>query len=314
MTSYRELREKTFDVDPWIIDGFLPIGLSLFAGRPKVKKSYAVLQVARAVATGTKVWGFRAHKGKVAWFDLDGDDQLMQERTEQQDWPKSCRVDFNHDRQALGNLRTPEALARFEATITQGKYRLVVIDPFDRLFMGVNLRQADKVVTALEPIQQMALRLALAIVIIDHNRKMSEYRLQFALSQDPVEDVKDSTAKTANADNIYGLYQDHGNNKGVLAMTGRRVIERTMHMRFDSPSGKWSPTSVPDRLEAYPTLKPLVELLREGKPMTNEQLAEQLKWRPPTTLKRIRKAVDLGFVKEREKEEGRGNMYASQSL
>ena len=56
--SAAELQRVQFAPLKWIVDGILPEGATLLAGKPKSKKSWKALAVAAAVAMGGKVLGY----------------------------------------------------------------------------------------------------------------------------------------------------------------------------------------------------------------------------------------------------------------
>ena len=55
----------------FVVDGLLPRGLHVFAGAPKVGKSWLLLQLALAVASGTPLWGLRTEQGTVLSLCLE---------------------------------------------------------------------------------------------------------------------------------------------------------------------------------------------------------------------------------------------------
>jgi len=59
--SMTELYDQSFQKRPPIIDGLILPGTYIFAGAPKLGKSFLMLQIAYHVATGTDMWGYHAH-------------------------------------------------------------------------------------------------------------------------------------------------------------------------------------------------------------------------------------------------------------
>jgi hypothetical protein len=64
----------------WIVPGYIPEGLTILAGRPKIGKSWLVLALALAVAMGTKVLGVDVKKGAVLYCGLEDGQRRMQDR------------------------------------------------------------------------------------------------------------------------------------------------------------------------------------------------------------------------------------------
>ena len=64
-----------------IIEGLLYPGTYLMAGAPKIGKSFLVLQMGFAIATGTPLWGMQLHQGSVLYLALEDDPARLQRRS-----------------------------------------------------------------------------------------------------------------------------------------------------------------------------------------------------------------------------------------
>lgn len=78
--SMNELYETVYQSRPPVIDGRLYSGTYLFAGAPKVGKSFFMAQLAYHVSTGRKLWDYDVHQGTVLYLALEDDYQRLQER------------------------------------------------------------------------------------------------------------------------------------------------------------------------------------------------------------------------------------------
>lgn len=78
--SMNELYETVYQSRPPVIDGLLYSGTYLFAGAPKVGKSFFMAQLAYHVSTGQKLWDYDVHQGTVLYLALEDDYQRLQER------------------------------------------------------------------------------------------------------------------------------------------------------------------------------------------------------------------------------------------
>lgn len=78
--SMNELYETVYQSRPPVIDGLLYSGTYLFAGAPKVGKSFFMAQLAYHVSTGQKLWNYDVHQGTVLYLALEDDYQRLQER------------------------------------------------------------------------------------------------------------------------------------------------------------------------------------------------------------------------------------------
>mgnify|MGYP005920617749 CR=1 FL=1 len=80
MIGMEELMDQTFPAKEPVIDGLLYKGTYLFAGAPKIGKSFLVLHMAYAVSTGQAIWGYQVHRGAVLYLALEDQYRRLQER------------------------------------------------------------------------------------------------------------------------------------------------------------------------------------------------------------------------------------------
>ena len=63
-----ELYGTTYESKSAVIDGLLYAGTYLFAGAPKLGKSFLMLQLGYHVSTGTPLWGYPVRQGSVLYL------------------------------------------------------------------------------------------------------------------------------------------------------------------------------------------------------------------------------------------------------
>ena len=80
MVGMEELMDQTFPAKEPVIDSVLYKGAYLFAGAPKIGKSFLVLQMAYAVSTGRAIWDYQVHRGAVLYLALEDQYRRLQER------------------------------------------------------------------------------------------------------------------------------------------------------------------------------------------------------------------------------------------
>ena len=78
--SMNDLYQNIYQSRPPVIDGLLYPGTYLFAGAPKVGKSFLMAQLAYHVSTGLPLWGYAVHKGTVLYLALEDDHRRLQGR------------------------------------------------------------------------------------------------------------------------------------------------------------------------------------------------------------------------------------------
>ena len=78
--TMRELYENVYRSRPFLVDGLLGTGTYLFAGAPKVGKSFLMAQLAYHVSAGIPLWEFPVRQGAVLYLALEDDYRRLQER------------------------------------------------------------------------------------------------------------------------------------------------------------------------------------------------------------------------------------------
>ena len=78
--SMNELFDTQYRSKQPLIDGLLYPGTYIFAGSPKLGKSFLMAQLAYHVSTGTPLWNYTTRKGTVLYLALEDDYRRLQER------------------------------------------------------------------------------------------------------------------------------------------------------------------------------------------------------------------------------------------
>ena len=78
--SMNELFDTQYQSKPPLIDCLLYPGTYIFAGSPKLGKSFLMAQLAYHVSTGTPLWNYTTRKGTVLYLALEDDYRRLQER------------------------------------------------------------------------------------------------------------------------------------------------------------------------------------------------------------------------------------------
>ena len=78
--TMEQLYDTVYEGRPPVIDGLLQNGTYIFAGAPKVGKSFLMAQLAYHVATGQKLWDYEVRQGTVLYLALEDDYGRLQGR------------------------------------------------------------------------------------------------------------------------------------------------------------------------------------------------------------------------------------------
>jgi hypothetical protein len=204
--------------------------LMIWGGKPKMGKSWAMLELATAVARGTKAFGGLAcRKGRVLYAALEDNLPRIKERLEH----------------ILGELPAPEDLIiatdlpmldadgvnALRHRCIELEFDLVIIDVLQRVRPQKRGGEGEYAYDSrcLEPLHRIAHELGIAIVVVHHMRK--------ADGVDALDRISGSTGLTGVADAILTISADAD---GTVVWEGRgRDIEHIeWRMRFED--GKWS--------------------------------------------------------------------------
>ncbi len=124
--SMSELYDTVYQSKPPLIDGLLYPGTYIFAGAPKLGKSFLMAQLAYHISTGTPLWNYTVRKGTVLYLALEDDYHRLQERMYRMFGTESTdNLHFSVSAGQLGN-GLDEQLTRFMAEHLDTK--LIIID------------------------------------------------------------------------------------------------------------------------------------------------------------------------------------------
>jgi RecA-family ATPase len=247
-----KLPELTF-----VIPGLVPEGLTLLAGKPKVGKSWMVLDWCLAVAYGGTACGsIECEAGDVFYGAMEDNTRRLQRRLRQllpdAEWAQRLCLNTEVPRIDKGGL---DLLKEWAASAMAP--RLIAIDTLTcirppKRAQTESVYEADY--RALEPLRRLANELRLAIVVVHHQRKMD--------SDDLFDTVSGTLGLTGAADNILILDRDA---KGTtLRGRGRDIEEIESAVRFDKTSGRWLILGEASEVRRSDERKTVIEALRDG--------------------------------------------------
>lgn len=218
-----ELAGLEAPADEWFVEGLLPAGLTVLAGRPRAGKTWLAAGLAAALARGEAFLGRPCRRTDVLFLALEDSPWTLRRRLE-----------------ALGglglrNLRVATRAARFprlgyafntvdavEAVLEAfPDIRVVIVDTLQAVEGPPGRRRPD----GADSFADLADRRGLAVVLVHH---------------DP------QGASEAAADAVWVLTRPPGRPDAVLYVAGRGVAERALALRFEA--GRWTHEQAADRI------------------------------------------------------------------
>lgn len=256
----------------WIVPGFLSAGLTILSGKPKLGKSWLVLQLCLSVGSGGQFLGVDVGQAKVLYLALEDTPQRLKKRMAMQGWTSGVDVDFvtmETFTKDIGDLRHGggETIA---ALIKEKGYKLVIIDTFSRAVFS-NQNDKDEMSQILSPLQVLAHSNDLALVVVDHMPKNA------GETQDPIIDIYGSVGKGATLDTAWGLYRKRSKTEAVLAVDGRDIEgAKSISIKFDGELGCWQYQGDADAVKVTKRRSDMLEVLETDGPISVKDLADYL--------------------------------------
>lgn len=285
--SMADIVRQEFKELEYIVDGLLPAGLTLLAGKPKLGKSWLVLAIANAIALGTTALGqYKTNPGTVLYLALEDSPRRLKRRNIQllgpDVFPDSLHCATEWPRLNEGGI---EALQEF--VDSHPDIRLLVIDTFAIIRpiskTNANLYQVDY--DAMRILHRFATKNSISILAVHHAKKGD--------AEDVYELMSGSNGLTGAADTLALLKRGRGEAFGELHITGRDVMEQQLALDFDASMGRWTVAGDASELSRTREEREVLEVIRSLKEARVKQIAERL-GKPENTI-----AVQLSRMKER---------------
>jgi len=221
----------------YLLPGLIPEGLCLLVSRPKLGKSWLVLDIAAATAASRFVLGdLKPASGEVLYLALEDGRRRLQRRmgrlltTFSGTWPDGITFATEWSRSDQGGLAGIEDW--INETTKKGKHpRLVIVDTlaqFRKLATGKQIYLEDY--TAISELQKLASKYNLTIIVVHHDRKGG--------ADDVFDTVSGSLGLTGAADTIAILKRQSGT--VTLHIRGRDVEEAEKAIQFNKDTCRWT--------------------------------------------------------------------------
>jgi hypothetical protein len=232
MISARDLAEQTFKPVRYVLPGYIPEGVTLFVGKPKIGKSWLLLDVCVASAAGRFALGsIKAAQGDVLYLALEDSKRRLKDRLEKicPEGAVPSRLAFVTEWRRAGSGGV-EDIAEWCDSVANPL--LVVVDTLERIRPSTKPGswQYSNDYAAISALQTLAHDRRLAIVIVHHVRKME--------ADDPFDMVSGTNGLAGAADTILVLKRQAGNT--TLHARGRDIDEKATACEFNKSSCRWT--------------------------------------------------------------------------
>jgi hypothetical protein len=247
------LKDKTFKALRYVVPGYIPEGVTIFAGKPKIGKSWLLYDICLACAADRFVLGtIKPAQGDVLYLALEDSERRLQKRLEKLcsagSWPDRLTLATEWRRADAGGIEDISQWCDEAANPL-----LVVIDTLER-FRPPARHAATAYTTdyaALSDLQRLAHSRGIAIVVIHHVRKME--------ADDPFDMVSGTNGLAGAADTILVLKRQAGN--VTLYARGRDIEESETACQFNKSSCRWTLLGEADEIHSSGQREAILETL-----------------------------------------------------
>jgi hypothetical protein len=275
--TMEELEKKQFSPLQWIVPTFIPEGVTLIGGKPKIGKSWLMLCTAVAVANGDAVLGQVCQRRNLIYYALEDNERRIRARTEKliglaERWPSNVRIIHK-----LPNL-DHGCMEHITAHIDAIEPGLIIIDTLAAIRgqRGKNEDQYQCDYRTMSALLDLSKKTGVAVIVVHHVRK--------AAAEDVFDMILGTQGFTAVADTLLVLtFAEEGQRR--LAIRGRDVDPEDKIVSFDPEMGDWivvGDYEEPERTSS--TVAMIVATLMANGPMTPKQVAEKI-GKPEATIR-----------------------------
>lgn len=292
------LLARSFAPVRYVIPGYIAEGCSILAGKPKIGKSWFVLDAALAVAGGNsgRAFGVQAESGNVLYLALEDNERRLKSRIRKvlgpfEGGPERFEYRTEWPRADEGGLDAIETWIK-----SVPKATLVIVDVLARfrpMATGRNTAAYDADYAAISGLQGLASKYSVAIVIVHHLRKN-------AADNDPFDKVSGTLGLSGAADTI--LIIDREGQGIVLYGRGRDIEEIETAITFEKSSCRWRVMGSASEVRMSGARKTILEVLKgSSTAMSPADIAAETGMRPANVRQLLPKLVKEGGAMKAER-------------
>ena len=227
-----ELYDTVYESKPPVIDGLIQNGTYIFAGAPKIGKSFLMAQLAYHVATGKPLWGYDVHQGTVLYLALEDGHERLQKRMYRMFGVEDVgNLHFAINAKQLGNGLD----AQLEKFVREhSDTRLIIIDTLQKVreLSGEAYSYRDDY-QIIGQLKQLADRFQLCMLVVHHTRKSP--------ANDEFDRISGTTGIYGCADGAFVLSKERRTDSAAtLSISGRDQPDQCLHLVRDEETLQWN--------------------------------------------------------------------------
>lgn len=266
-----ELYDNVYQSRPPVIDDLLCSGTYIFAGAPKMGKSFFVAQLAYHVSTGIPLWEHRVHPGTVLYLALEDDYQRLQNRMSRMFGVEG--TDKLHFAVEAPDLETGLE-NKMDAFIKEHPdTRLIIIDTLQKILAHSGRSNYARDYDVMGRLKKFADDHGICLLIVHHTRKTKD--------KDKFNMISGTTGLLGCVDGAFLLHKDNRmGGEAVLEVIGRDQPEQQIYLCRDDETLAWNfedETTEEWTELADPVLDSVNEMLTDKEPAWTGSASELLR-------------------------------------
>jgi len=290
-----ELQQMSISEPEWIVRGYVPQGLTILAGKPKIGKSWLALALAVSVASGQKFLGSLdiSSSGDVLYLALEDNLRRLKSRinivTQNEPAPKAleCRIEF--PKLDNGGLKMLEQWIN-----DKQNPRLIIIDTLQKVRSKASANNgiyADDY-AVLEGMKSLSDRYSIGILVLHHLRK--------ATADDPLDMVSGTTGLTGAADSTLIIQKQRSKTDAVMHRIGRDIEDESeVALKFDASQAGWVLLGKADDYRLTLQRQDIIDALKQStEPMSPKEIADILGANPVNIRFLVSKLSESGHIEK----------------
>ncbi len=259
--SMTELYDRVYEPKAPVVDGLLYPGTYIFAGSPKVGKSFFMAQLAYHVAAGIPLWDYPVRQGPVLYLALEDDYARLQKRLS-----RMFDVEGNDNLYLATEAGTiADGLeAQMEQFIAQHPdTALIIIDTLQRIReTGGEQYSYAKDYEVIKHLKAFADKHSICFLIVHHTRKME--------AEDNFDMISGTNGLLGAADGAFVLKKKKRTDRiATLSVVGRDQQDQELKLEFDREKCFWKFLSAETELWKDPP-DPVLEAVSKVIPESEE--------------------------------------------
>jgi RecA-family ATPase len=242
--SLTELYDTIYPPRIQIIESLLFSGVYIFAGAPKIGKSFFMAQLGYHISNGIKLWDYEVSKGTVLYLALEDDYARLQKRLSRMFGTES--TESLHFATHAKNLFDGLSVQLKGFVQENNNTKLIIVDTLQKIreLSGEKYSYASDydIVTQLK---RFADTHNICILVVHHTRKQG--------AEDSFETISGTNGLLGAADGGFIMQKEkRTDNKATLEIIGRDQQDQRLHLLFDREHCLWQLTETETELWKEP--------------------------------------------------------------